>query len=171
MGHRLTAPQSTLLSSAVLYPLALYVSIPGNVTPVRFAQSREAISVFHCSLVTALSLLCLQRSSAGTLLSPVSSAGTSAAELQSPLPESDADLPIITHKSEFANSITALETGYLLQDSLILFLANRLHLQARGGGFKFLKGLNIRHLAWHHSFLVCEFDVLKWFMVRGHKKG
>jgi hypothetical protein len=171
MGHRLTASQWTLFSSAVIYPLTFYVSIPDHVTPTRFAQTREAISVFHCSLVTALSILCLQRSSAGALLSPGSSARSPITSFQSPLPASDADLPVITYRSEIANGITALETGYLLQDSLILFWADRLHRRARGGGVKPLKGLNIRHLAWHHSFLVCALGVLQWYIARGKEKG
>ena len=171
MGYRLSASQWTLLSSAVLYPLAFYISIPNNVSPARFAQSREAISVFHCSLVTALSVLCLRRSSAGTLLSSGPSTGTPVTKLQSSLPESDANLPIIIYRSEFANSITALETGYLLQDSLILFWAGRLYRQARGRGLKPLKGLNIRHLAWHHSFLVTALGVLQWYIAREKDKG
>jgi TLC domain len=171
MGDGLTTSQWTLLSSAVIYPLAFYISMPDNVTPARFARSREAISVFHCSLVTVLSILCLRQSSAGTLLSSGSTAGPPITGLQSPLPESDTDLPIITHRSEFANSITALETGYLLQDSLILFWADRLHRHARARGFKPLKGLNIRHIAWHHGFPVCGLGVLQWYIARGKEKG
>jgi hypothetical protein len=171
MGHRLTPSQWTLFSSAVIYPLVFYISIPHNVTPARFAQSREAISAIHCSLVTALSIACLRRSSAGTLLSPDSSDGSPATKFQSSLPKSDADLPVITYRSEFANSITALETGYLLQDSLILFSAVRLHRQARSRGFKSLKGLNIRHLTWHHSFLVCALSLLQWYIAWGKEKG
>ena len=169
MAHLLTPSQWTLVSSAVIYPLAFYISTPVNATPARFAQSREAISFFHCSWVTALSVWCLRRNSAGALLSPdVESPST---ELPLPLPKSDADLPIISFRSEFASSITALETGYLLQDSLILFWAFRLHRQARDKGFKPLKGLNIRHLAWHHGFLVCGLSVLQWYIARGKEKG
>ena len=48
--------------------------------------------------------------------------------------EPDYKLPIITKKSELANSLTAVETAYLLQDSVILILASQsqesLHAQA-----------------------------------------
>jgi hypothetical protein len=171
MGQRLTASQLTLLSSAAVYPLALYFSIPKNTAPARFAQSREAISIFHCSLVTGLAILCLQNNSAGSLLSPGPTAASAISNIQLALPESDADLPIITHRSEFANSITALETGYLLQDSLILLWADRLHRRAHSAGLKSLKGLNIRHLAWHHSVLVCALSVLQWYIARGKERG
>ena len=119
--------------------------------------------------MTALSVWCLRRNSAGALLSPdVESPFT---ELLLPPPKSDVDLPIISYRSEFASSITALETGYLLQDFLILIWALRLHRQARGKGSKPLKGLNIRHLAWHHSFLVCGLSILQWYIARGKEKG
>ena len=167
----LTASQWTLLSSAAVYPLVFYISIPDKVTPTQFAQRREAISIFHCSLMTALSIWCLRRNSADALLSPDSGTEPSSTKFQSSMPESDVDLPIITYRSAFASSITALETGYLLQDSALMFWALRLHRRARGRGFKTLKGLNIRHLAWHHSFLVCALGVLQWYIAQGKEKG
>lgn len=171
MASLLSPSQWTFLFSSILYPVAFYLSTPSTATPARFAQSREAISIFHCTLVTILSISCLRRSSAGALLSACDGSDTHTAKRQSSLPESDADLPIITFRSGFANSITALETGYLLQDSLILFWADRLHRRARGQGCKALKGLNIRHLAWHHSVLVCALGVLQRYIAQGREKG
>jgi hypothetical protein len=54
---------------------------------------------------------------------------------------------------------------------MIVLWANRLHHQARSAGLKSLKRLNIRHLAWHHSLLVCALSVLQCYIARGKERG
>ena len=167
---RLSPSQWTLLSSSILYQVAFYFSTPPKATPARFAQTREAISVFHCSLMTALSLVCLRLNSE-SLFPSVPSVSAARSPSRRPLAESDSDLPIIAARSEFASSITALETGYLLQDSLVLFWADRVHRHAHSQGFKSLKGLNVKHLAYHHAGLVCALGTLQWYIAQGRDKG
>lgn len=141
-----------------MYPSIFYASLPKHPSPVRFAQSREAISVFHCSLITVLALACLRQSRVSSLLYPFTGDG----EL---LP--DRNLPIITARSEFANAITALETAYLLQDSVVLFYAWRL--PGRAGSRR--KGLNITHLAWHHAGFCAALGLLQVYIAQGREKG
>lgn len=157
MSTLLTPAQWTLATGSIIYPLVFYVSLPKNATPVRFAQSREAISIFHCTFITVVSLACLRQSDFRDLLSSRVS--------DDEIP--DRDLPIITTRSEFANAIIALETAYLLQDSVILFYASKLHQRAGGS----TKGLNIRHLGYHHGGLSAALGLLQVYIAQGREKG
>jgi hypothetical protein len=159
MSHSLTPSQWTLAATSTIYPLILYTSLPTHPSPVRLAQSREAISIVHCTLMTALSLACLRQSSISSLLTRLPS--------NSDIP--DRDLPIITQRSEFGNAITALETAYLLQDSVVLFYASRV--ARRAGQGSTAKGLNITHLAWHHAGLSAALGLLQVYIARGREKG
>jgi len=157
MSTLLTPAQWTLTAGSTIYPLVFYISLPKKVTPVRLAQRREAISIFHCTFMTIVSLACLRQSGVRDLLS------SRVNEDEIP----DRDLPIITTRSEFANAIVALETAYLLQDSLILFYASKLHRRADGT----TKGLNIKHLAYHHAGLSVALGILQVYIAQGREKG
>lgn len=158
MSPRLS--QSTLAAASTIYPLLFYFSLPPHPTPLRIAQSREAISIAHCTLMTVLSLACLRQSSVSSLLSR---------EYRSDIP--DRDLPIITTRSDFANAITALETAYLLQDSVVLIYASRVAKRAGRDGDRSMKGLNVTHLAWHHAGLSGALGMLQMYIARGREKG
>jgi hypothetical protein len=70
----------------------------------------------------------------------------------------------------FGNSLTALETGYLVQDAVILILAARL--RTRGQGRKALvKQINWRVLGWHHVGLASALGMLQMYIARGQEKG
>jgi len=157
MSTLLTPAQWTLTAGSTIYSLVFYISLPKNATPVRFAQSREAISIFHCTFITIVSVACLRQSGVHDLLSSRVS--------DDEIP--DRNLPIITTRSEFANAIIALETAYLLQDSFILFYAWKLHRRAGGS----TKGLNIKHLAYHHAVLSAALGVLQVYIAQGKEKG
>ena len=157
MWKSLTPSQWTLVAGSTIYPSIFYTSLPNRLSPARFAQSREAISIFHCSLMTFLSLACLRQNRVSSLLYPFDHNGE--------LP--DRDLPIITARSELANAITALETAYLLQDSVVLFYASRI--PSRAGSRT--KGLNIPHLAWHHAGLCAALGLLQVYIAQGREKG
>ena len=153
MSTLLTPAKWTLAAGSTIYSPVFYVSLPKTATPVRFAQCREAISIFHCSFMTIVSLICLRRSGVSDLLSSRVS--------------DDRDLSIVTTRSEFANAITALETAYLLQDSVILFYASKLHRHAG----RSMKRLKIRHLAYHHVGLSAALGVLQLYIAQGREKG
>ena len=157
MSTIMTPSQWTFATGFTIYPLVFYISLPRPATPVRFAQSREAISIFHCTFMTIISLACLRRSGFHDLLS------SRVSDERIP----DRDLPIITTRSELANAITALETAYLLQDSVILFYAWKLHRRVGGS----TRGLNIRHLAYHHAGLSAALGVLQVYIAQRREKG
>ncbi|KAK5021103.1 hypothetical protein BJ546DRAFT_982129 [Cryomyces antarcticus] len=155
--------QLTLLASLFAYPLLFHFVTPSKPTPARFSQSREAISAAHCTLVTVLSLHELHRNSAlWTSHPPPAAAAT-------PSPASSSTL--ITTRSAFANAITALETGYLIQDAVILLLGARLRVKAKGTTGRLAKEINWRVLGWHHAGLSAALGVLQWYIARGREKG
>ena len=164
--------QYALLSSFFAYLITFYAVTPRKASPLRLAASREAISIFHCTCMTALTIWCLRRELPSTISRNRGGAATQ--------PVSDSKLPIITTRSELANSLTAIETAYLLQDSLVLLLASQsqrvfLHKKSSEGGqgsdSRALRGLNLRHLGWHHGLLGSAFVVLQVYIAQGREKG
>ncbi|KAK5168438.1 uncharacterized protein LTR77_007008 [Saxophila tyrrhenica] len=108
-----TPEMKTLLGSLIFYPAVYFAILPARPSSLHIARARESISIFHCGLQTVLAAICL-RSNAKGLESPASHGN-----VQVPR----GDVPIITTNSAFGNCITALETGYLLQDSAVLLHA------------------------------------------------
>jgi len=164
-----TPSQYALLGSTVIYSLIFYFITPRSTTPARFAKNREAISVFHCTLVTVLALTVLRnRYEDWAPPSILEAQNLSAAK------NSDSKigqgLPIIEAKSSLANVLTAIETGYLLQDSIILILGARLR-SRHSGGKGLMKELNLRVLAWHHAGIASALGLLQWYIARGKEKG
>lgn len=74
----------------------------------------------------------------------------------------DSHNPFITAKSEFANTITAIEAGYLLQDTFVLLLEVRLH----GSGRRLDKTLMTHHVGIGTALLV-----LHYYIARGCEAG
>ncbi|KAJ9603877.1 hypothetical protein H2200_011399 [Cladophialophora chaetospira] len=164
--------QWALVTSFMGYLAAFYAITPQRPSPLRLAASREAISIFHCTSMTVLTAICLQKELPAAIAQGWEQKG------RVPL-VADRDLPIITTKSTFANSLSAIETAYLLQDSLVLLLAAQtkqvfLHKKTSRPGkapAKALRGLNLRHLGWHHALLGSAFVVLQIYIARGKEKG
>ncbi len=153
------ASQITLFTSLIAYPLLFHTVTPSNPTAARFSLSREAISAAHCTLVTALSLYELHRTS------PIWNSAPTTPAAPTGLP------PLISMRSAFANSITALETGYLLQDAVILILGARLRARAKGPEGRLVKELNWRVLGWHHVGFSTALGALQWWVAGGREKG
>lgn len=116
----------TLLLSPVIYTLIFHLLTTKinhkQPTSTLLSQSREILSIIHCTLITILTLLGLNHHSSSIYPTP-----ESVAKLGVPQ-GSNSDyyyhhhhlLPIISTKSPAMNSLMALETGYLLADSIIL---------------------------------------------------
>jgi hypothetical protein len=165
--------QSALLGSFLAYLAAFYAITPRRASPLRLAASREAISIFHCTSVTVLTAICLYRELPPTVIQG-SEPGRVAQRL------ADRDLPIIIRQSTLANSLTAIETGYLLQDSLVLLFAawsKQVFMHRKTSATvgtmqgRALRGLNLQHLGWHHALLGSAFVVLQVYIARGKEKG
>ena len=168
---RMGAAQWNFVGSTIVYQSLhglLLLIVPTNSTFVRIAQSREAISILHCSLQTVLSLICLRQNS-DSLTTTVSRrwSGTSV----------DSEVFLIATKSEFANCITAIETGYLLQDTIVLLQAFRQRRQdgplSSGNSQKSqrVKGWSLAHLGLHHAILGSLLLILQYYIARDWEKG
>jgi hypothetical protein len=84
----------------------------------------------------------------------------------------DAQLEIITARSEFGNCITALETGYLIQDVVVLILiAYRRSLHSGGERKTLAKEINWKILGWHHIGLVGALGILQRYIAHGRERG
>lgn len=183
--------QVTLATSLIAYPLLFFLVTPRSATPSRFAKSREAISALHCTLVTLASIYVLQRqysawgayslspsltenekSAAAPDARPGAWAGGAGAGTRTGSLGNGADSALITTRSAFGNSITALETGYMVQDAVILVLGARLRTRYPDGGGKSLaKEINWRVLGWHHAGLSSVLVVLQWYIAHGRERG
>jgi len=177
------APQITLFSSIIAYPLLFHLVTPRNASASRFIKSREALSVVHCTLVTFASAYELhQRSrdwnadSPSSFLtggddSPIEGTPDSHVSAGSN-PAYGANAPLITARSNVGNSIMAFELGYLIQDSVILFLASRIRKQDVGRNITpLVKDINWKVLGWHHFGFSSALGVLQWYIYHGREKG
>lgn len=183
--------QVTLVTSLIAYPLLFFFVTPRNATPSRFAKSREAISALHCIIITFASIYELQRRyndwgpysasptptgierlGAGPEARHGKGDGGGSAGVQTGYLGNGAGSALITARSTLGNSITALETGYLVQDAVILILGARLRTRYTGGkGSSLAKEINWRVLGWHHAGLSSALGVLQWYIACGKEKG
>ena len=154
-----TSSQSTLVLSCITYLTAFHIILPRNPTSTRFTQTREALSAFHCTLVTALSTYLLYQRRSDWLLSPI----------EKPNQKLTSDISFVTTRSEAANALTALETGYLLADAGILIQEARLAAQERRTSVR--RQLDLRIFGWHHGGLIAGFGLMQWYIAKGREKA
>ena len=158
--------QNTLIASVTVYPLILWFLTGSSPTPRRLSQSIKATSTLHSALTTALALYVLKQPDWRT---PTPDAAThlSATSFQKVAGKGgypdDTYNPLISARSEFANAITALEAGYLLQDSVALLLDARTN-----GGYS--KALD-KTLLTHHVGIGTALLVLHYYIARGREAG
>jgi len=157
--------QLSLLTSLILYPLLFRLVTPPNASHIRFVKSREAISALHCTLVALISVYELRRHYADW----APSSPTSFQQSENFTFGYGANLPVITTRSPLSNAITAWETGYLLQDTIILLQGARLRSQQ--SQTRLAKEINWRVLLWHHGGLSIALLILQWYIARGKEKG
>ena len=77
----------------------------------------------------------------------------------------DSTNPTIQGRSELANAVTAIECGYLIQDTLALLLSAKLHNKAG------LKGTLDKTLLAHHIGIGAALVVLQYYIARGRERG
>ncbi|MCJ1380814.1 hypothetical protein MMC17_003923 [Xylographa soralifera] len=166
-------PSQILLTSTAVYASTFYLSLPTSPTATRLAKTREALSLIHCTVATALSLACLRQHHDALFPALPPASPPSQASSNANLRASESALPLIATRSAFANAITAFETGYLLSDSLILLYSVRLARQSNVAtkSKQRLVGLNMRHLAYHHAGLSAALLYLQWYIYHGREKG
>ncbi|MDI1486561.1 MAG: hypothetical protein OHK93_005792 [Ramalina farinacea] len=137
--------QLTLLFSTLTYPALLRLLSGPSPTPAHFSASIKHISTLHSTLVTTLALSILK--------------DAPWRHHRNHSPD-----PLITARSDFANAITAIEAGYLLQDSVALVK----EAQLRGGGIS----RNVdKTLLVHHVGIGAALLVLHYYIARGKERG
>ena len=174
-----------------------------GVSPVHIAKAREAISFFHCTGMTLSCLWCLYANSdalhpadvahpssqppslASSLSSTVSLSSSHSSQSHSKhvsMRRDDSTLPIIAARPTSAHVLTAIETAYLLQDSVVLaYYALRL---SRTSSPSYspsssttipppikIKGLNLTHLSLHHALLSTAFLTLQSYIHASRDRG
>lgn len=168
--------KAVFTGSLLFYPLLFRAITPRTPSVSRFSKSREAISAFHCTLVTVVSLYELrrqrhvwmpQRLPAPPQHQSGSKIGVGSDEaMKAP---NGASMPIITARSSIGNCLAALECAYLVQDTVVLLLGAQL--RSRQHGTSLVKEINWRLVGWHHCGLAAAFGVLQWYIARGKEKG
>ncbi len=155
--------QIALFSSTLGYPILLRLFSGSSPSPCRFSKSIKAISTLHSTLLTILALSALRHLQLQPSNTPPELSSASKAHIAGTggYPD-DSHNPFITARSEFANTITAIEAGYLVQDAIVLLLEARLH-----GGAKRLD----KTLMTHHIGIGSALLILHYYIARGREAG
>lgn len=160
----LRSSQWALLGSLVTYPVLLRTLSGPSPSPQRFSNAVKAISTFHSTLLTVLALYALRQKPWHSPLTPKELSNTSKENISGSggYPD-DSKNPFITARSEFANSISAIEAGYLIQDIVVLLIEARQH----GGGSRKLD----KTLLTHHIGIGSALLLLHYYIARGREVG
>lgn len=156
--------QCALLGSLIAYPVLLRVFTGSSPSPQRFSKAVKAISTIHSSLLTVLALYALRQKPWRSSLPSKNLSGTSKENIAGSggYPD-DSRNPFITARSEFANSITAIEAGYLIQDIAVLLI--EAHLQDGGSNTP------DKTLITHHFGIGSALLLLHYYIARGREVG
>ena len=161
---QLRSSQWALLSSLIAYPALIRTLSGSSPSPHRFSNAVKAISTLHSTLLTVLALYALQHKPWRPSSPPKDLSNTSKEHIpgKGGYPD-DSRNPFITARSEFANSITAIEAGYLVQDIVVLLIEARLH---GGRSWKLDKTLLTHHIGIGSALLL-----LHYYIARGREAG
>ena len=161
---QLRSSQWALLGSLVIYPVLIRALSGSSPSPQRFSNAVKAISTFHSTLLTVLALYALRQKPWHSSLTPKELSNISKENIAGSggYPD-DSRNPFIIARSEFANSITAIEAGYLVQDTVVLLIEARLHGRGR---WRLDKTLLTHHIGIGSALLL-----LHYYIARGREAG
>ena len=161
---QLRSSQWALLGSLVTYPVLIRAFAGSSPSPQRFSNAVKAISTLHSTLLTVLALYALRQKPWRASSPPKDLSNTSKENIagNGGYPD-DSRNPFITARSEFANSITAIEAGYLVQDIVVLLIEARLH---GAGSWRLDKTLLTHHIGIGSALLL-----LHYYIARGREAG
>ena len=129
----------------------------------------KALSAAHTTVATVVILFALFKSPFATIGAPVRS--------KEPTHSSDGNLddsetPLIQDRSNFANAITAWETGYLLYDTWAMIYCAQPGTSLRGFADSAVEVARRQPaLFWHHVALSCAFLRLQQYIILGRERG
>lgn len=161
----------TLTTSLLSYPLLLRLLTGSHPTPSRYTAALKTTSTIHSLLTTTLALIFLHHHRPQL---PPSSPKTSGTQIhrapgQDGYPN-DTHNPTITSHSSFGNAITALEAGYLIQDTFALLLKSHIHSRAAGNHARPKTKLDIPLLT-HHVSLSAALLLLQYYISQRREAG
>jgi len=155
----------TIAASATIYPLLLRLFSGPSPTLPRFSKAIKGTSTIHSTLTTLLALYFLHNQQwRASSPPPVSTRLQDAIAGKGGYPD-DSHNPLISARSDFGNVITALEAGYLLQDTFALLYLARLH-----DGRQWRKSLD-KTLVTHHVTTGTALLVLHYYISRSREAG
>ena len=156
--------QFALIGALTTYPVLVRLFSGSSPSPQRFSKAIKAISTIHSSVLTVLALYALRQKPWRSSRIPDNISKVSKASIAGGggYPD-DSQNPFITARSDFANSITAIEAGYLMQDAVLLLIESRLHSNIR-------KSLD-KTLITHHVGIGSALLVLHYYIARGREVG
>ncbi|KAK3166683.1 hypothetical protein OEA41_009808 [Lepraria neglecta] len=156
--------QLSLLTSLTAYPLILHLFSGPAPTPQRLAKSIKGTSTLHSTLTTLLALHVLSQPRWYSSHPPTPLSGPSKANIAGRgIYPDDMHNPTISGRSEYANVITAIEAGYLVQDTFALIYLSRL----QGGGKRSLD----KTLVTHHITIGAALLILHYYISQGREAG
>lgn len=186
-------PQLTLLFSPPIYILVfqfLLASPKSTPTPSLLIQCRELLSIIHCTIITLLTLIVLhQHYSSSIYPTPETISTLAIPPLSQRHSSSKADprhleshIPLIHTKSTTANSLLALETSYLIADTIILLRISRAKAQTKSSSNPTSNGnsitppaprpiIKIRPLLLHHLTLLPPLLLLQAYISLHLERG
>lgn len=162
--------QLSLLTSLTAYPLLLRLFSGSNPTPQHLSKSIKATSTIHSLLITLLALHFLsepQWRSHATPPPPPSPSSKQHLAGQGGYPD-DTLNPTISGRSEYGNAITAIEAGYLVQDTFALLYLARL--QGNNSNGRWWRNLD-KTLITHHITIGTALLILQYYIARSREAG
>ena len=163
MGY---SSQLSLLISLTAYPLLLRLFSGPNPTPQRLTKSIKGTSTVHSLLITLLALHLLSQPQwrFPTPSPPLSTSAKQNLAGHGGYPD-DTLNPTISGRSEYGNAITAIEAGYLVQDTFaVLYLAR---LQGKNGVQRDLD----KTLVTHHITIGTALLILQYYIACNREAG
>ena len=161
--------QLSLLTSLTAYPLLLRLFSGPNPTHQRLSKSTKAISTIHSLLITLLALHFVSQPQWRSP-SPPSPLSTSSkqnlADHNGGGYPDDTLNPTISGRSEYGNAITAIEAGYLVQDTFALLYLARL--QGKNNNGRWWRVLD-KTLVTHH--ITIGTALLIYYIARNREAG
>ena len=164
MGY---SSQLSLLISLTAYPLLLLRLFSGpNPTPQRLSKSIKGTSTVHSLLITLLALHLLSQPQwrFPTPSPPLSTSSKQNLAGHGGYPD-DTLNPTISGRSEYGNAITAIEAGYLVQDTFALLYLARL--QGKNGVRRNLD----KTLVTHHITIGTALLILQYYIACNREAG
>lgn len=157
--------QLALLTSLTAYPILQRFLSGRRPSPLDVTAAIKAVSTVHSSLCTALALYVLNQDQWRTPPpTPAQHATMKASYLRTGVPDDGAN-PTIQGRSELANTITAIECGYLIQDTVALIRVANMYTRAG------IRGTLDKTLLTHHIGIGVALLVLHYYIARGKEKG